>query len=104
MRQTVIQVYKERYHGANRCHVSDLLKEHERIHMSPSSVGRILTAAGIAPTRQRHRSKAHRPRDRKPQAGLLWQTDASSHAWLEDRGPIMALHGAIDDATGTAVP
>ena len=101
VRQTVIQTYNGRYQGANRCHVSELLREHEQIHISPSSVGRILTAAGIAPVRQRRRVNPHRPRDRKPQAGMLWQIDASTHAWLEDRGPSMALHGAIDDATGT---
>lgn len=101
VRQTIIQACKERYHGANDCHASDLLAEHEQIKVSPSSVGRILTAAGFAPARQRRRSKPHRPRERRPQAGMLWQTDASTHAWLEERGPSMALHGAIDDATGT---
>lgn len=28
------------------------------------------------------------------------QLDASVFACLEDRGPLLALHGAIDDATG----
>jgi Integrase core domain len=31
------------------------------------------------------------------------QLDASYFDWLEGRGPAMTLHGAIDDATGTAV-
>ncbi len=35
-----------------------------------------------------------------PQAGLLVQLDGSQHPWLEDRGPRLVLHGAIDDATG----
>lgn len=35
--------------------------------------------------------------------GALVQLDASPFAWLEDRGPQLALHGAIDDATGTGV-
>lgn len=100
IRQQIIQLYTDKYHGANRSHLSDLLAEHDRIQVSPSTVGRILTQVGIAPIRQRRRAKVHRPRDRKPQAGMLWQIDASTHAWLEDRGPVMALHGAIDDATG----
>jgi len=29
---------------------------------------------------------------------ILW--DGSRHAWLEDRGPLLCLMGAIDDATG----
>ncbi len=33
---------------------------------------------------------------------MLLQTDASHHAWLEDRGPALTLHLAIDDATGIA--
>ena len=35
--------------------------------------------------------------------GALVQLDASLFAWLEDRGPVLALHGAIDDATGTGL-
>ena len=37
------------------------------------------------------------------QMGALVQLDASSFAWLETRGPQLALHGAIDDATGTVL-
>ena len=79
VRQQIIRVYTETYQGANRCHFADeLLAEHEAIQVSPSTVGRLLTHAGIAPTRQRRRSNIHRPRDRKPQPGMLWQTDASN--------------------------
>jgi hypothetical protein len=35
--------------------------------------------------------------------GALVQLDASPFAWLQDRGPELALHGAIDDATGTGL-
>jgi hypothetical protein len=35
--------------------------------------------------------------------GALVQLDASPFAWLETRGPQLALHGAIDDATGTVL-
>jgi hypothetical protein len=37
-----------------------------------------------------------------PQEGMLLQLDGSHHAWLEERGPILCLLLAIDDATGTA--
>jgi hypothetical protein len=33
---------------------------------------------------------------------MLW--DGSRHAWLEDRGPMLSLMGAIDDATGEFLP
>ena len=32
---------------------------------------------------------------------MLLQLDGSPHAWLEDRGPILTLLLAVDDATGT---
>jgi hypothetical protein len=33
---------------------------------------------------------------------MLLQLDGSHHTWLEDRGPVLTLLLAIDDATGTA--
>jgi hypothetical protein len=36
-----------------------------------------------------------------PQEGVLIQMDGSHHAWLGDRGPMLTLLLAIDDATGT---
>jgi len=36
-----------------------------------------------------------------PQEGMLLQLDGSHHRWLEDRGPLLNLFLAIDDATGT---
>jgi hypothetical protein len=41
-------------------------------------------------------------RQRMPQEGMLLQMDGSHHAWQQDRGPVLTLHLAIDDATGTA--
>lgn len=64
---------------------------------------RILLDSGIKQTKQRRRSKAHQPRKRKAQTGMLWQIDATPYAWLEDRTPAFALHAAIDDATGIVV-
>src|SRR4029450_5794444 len=42
-------------------------------------------------------------REPRPRMGALVQLDASPFAWLETRGPVMSLHGAIDDATGTVL-
>ncbi len=33
---------------------------------------------------------------------ILW--DGSRHAWLEDRGPLLCLMAAVDDATGELLP
>ncbi|NTZ16435.1 ISNCY family transposase, partial [Paenibacillus sp. JMULE4] len=103
LKERVVELFREKYHGSNNCHFAELLEEHESICISPSSVRRILLDRGIKQSKKRRRSKAHRPRERKPQAGMLWQIDATPYAWLEDRAPSFALHAAIDDATGTVV-
>jgi transposase len=103
MKNQAAELYTAKYHGSNNCHFAELLEEHESLSLSPSSVRRILLTKGIKQTKQRRRSKAHQPRQRKPQAGMLWQIDATPYAWLEDRAPAFALHAAIDDATGTVV-
>jgi transposase len=103
MKERVIELYANKYHGSNSCHFAELLDEHESITLSSSSVRRILLERGMKQAKQRRRSKAHQPRKRKPQAGMLWQIDATPYSWLEDRAPAFALHAAIDDATGTVV-
>jgi transposase len=104
LQEQIIGLYQsDKYAGSNDCHFSELLKEHEQIIASPSTVRRLLLGAGIKRARQRRRPTVHRPRARKDQAGMLWQTDATPHDWLEGRGSIMALVAAIDDATGIVV-
>ena len=103
VKKHVIQLYREKYNGSNNCHFAELLEEHESLKLSPSSVRRILLAEGLKQNKQRRRHKAHQPRSRKSQAGMLWQIDASPYEWLEGRGPKLTLHGAIYDATGKVV-
>ncbi len=103
VKELVAELYRTKYHGSNNCHFSELLQEHESLQLSVSSVRRILLERGLKQVKQRRRKKVHQPRERKPQAGMLWQIDASPYAWLEDRGPELMLHGIIDDATGTVV-
>lgn len=100
VRQQVIHLAQTKYRGCNFTFLSELLRENEGISLSPSSVSRILKAAGI-PSPKKHRPpKLHRSRLRKPQMGLLVQIDGSHHNWLEDRGSKLVLLLAIDDATG----
>lgn len=96
-------MYQSKYYGSNNVHFTELLQEHESLEFSVSSVRRILLEHGIKQTKQKRRKKGHQPRIRKPQAGMLWQIDASPYAWLEERGPELMLHGIIDDATGMVV-
>ena len=98
--ERIVLLARSTYEGANDCHLSELLAEHEGIEISRSALRRLLRGAGQASPRRR-RSPRHRSRrDRMSQEGMLLQVDGSRHDWLEGRGPRMTLVGAIDDATG----
>lgn len=100
IREKVLQLAQTKYRGCNYTFLSELLGEYENIFLSPSSVRRILHSAGIPSPRKHRPPKLHRRRQRKPQSGMLVLIDGSQHNWLEDRGPRLCLHAAIDDATG----
>jgi len=101
LRARVVELARTVYAGLNDTHLSEVLGEQEGIALSRASVRRIRLAAGLARPRQRRPPAHRRRRERKAQAGMLLQLDASSHAWLEERGPRLVLVAAIDDATGT---
>lgn len=104
LKHKIVSLYSTpAYTGCNDSHFTELLAEREGICVSVSTVRRTLRAAGIPPARKHRPAKRHRVRPRKERAGLLWQMDASQHSWLEDRGPKLVLHAAIDDATGRVV-
>lgn len=96
----VVALAQYEYHGASCTHMADLLAQYEGIKLSPRTIRRILAKAGIPNPHAHKASRRRRSRDRMPKEGLLVQCDASPYAWLEDRGPKLTLHGAIDDATG----
>jgi hypothetical protein len=89
-----------RYSGFNQQHFSEMLAEREGIHLSRSSVRRILAKAGIASPRRRRPAKHRVRRERYPQEGMLVQIDGSPHRWFGPKGPERTLLAAIDDATG----
>jgi transposase len=100
----VLRLYSEKYYDSNFCHLAELMSKNEGIKLSPASVGRILKNAGYeAKHKRRERTKKHLPRDRRTQAGMLWQIDATPYEWLGAETGKFALHAAIDDATGIVV-
>jgi transposase len=99
--QRVIALARTTYAGCNDTHLSELLAEREGIAVSRHAVRRLRLAAGLARPRSRRPPAHRRRRERKAQAGMLLQLDASPHAWLQERGPRLDLVAAIDDATGT---
>ena len=103
-REQILELARTKYVGFNDQHFTEKLVEVEELSVSRSSVRRLLREAGIGLSRKRRTSKHRRRRDRRPQAGLMILWDGSRHDWLEGRGPMMCLMGAIDDATGELLP
>ena len=87
----------------NDRHLTDVLQEEHGLQVSRASVRRIRRSAGLASPHQYRRRHSHLRRERYPQFGMLFQIDASHHAWLEERGPHLALLAAIDHATSQVV-
>ena len=88
-----------KYHDFNISHLHDRLDEDEQIAIGRSTLDRLLRQNGLR--QADHQPAVHRRRrTRRTAEGMLVQMDGSPHAWLEDRGPRLTLHGAIDDATG----
>lgn len=94
----VVLLGKGDYKDGSYRHMAELLAEHQQIHLSEKTVGRILKKAKVEHPHTRRRPRPHPSRAPAPRAGLLVQCDASHHDWLEGRGPWLVLHGLIDDA------
>ncbi|MCR4427707.1 MAG: ISNCY family transposase [Firmicutes bacterium] len=100
VRDLVIHLAMTDLAGASCEHMAELLAQHHAISLSPRTIRRIIGSAGIHnPHAHKRPARRRRSRTRMPQEGLLVQMDASPYAWLEERGPRLSLHGAIDDAT-----
>jgi transposase len=100
LRERVVALVKGTYAGLNDTHLTEKLREKERIAIGRPTVRRLRVSLGISAKRVR-RSPQHRKRRlREGREGALVQVDGSPFAWLEERGPEMTLVGAVDDATG----
>ena len=99
--QKVRELAQGPYAGLNHTHLTEMLAEREDIHLSRSTVRRVLLAEGVRSPRRHKTPKRYGRRERYPQEGMLLQVDGSRHDWLEGRGPYLTLVGAVDDATGT---
>jgi hypothetical protein len=104
LERQVVGLYRHKYRGFNDQHFTEKLVGEEGLTVSRASVRRWLRAAGLAAVRKHRPPRHHRRRERKPQAGLMLLWDGSRHDWLEGRGPLLCLVGAIDDATSEFLP
>jgi hypothetical protein len=98
--EQVVALARGRYQGLNDTHLSEKLKDHEKIGLSRPTVRRILRQAGIATVRKRGVKRHYRRRERKAQEGALLLWDGSPHHWFGEQQRLWNLTAVIDDATG----
>jgi hypothetical protein len=98
--QKVIAMARGHYQGLNDTHLTEKLKEKEKIEVSRATVRRVLRAAGIAAVRKRGVKRHYKRRERKAQEGSLLLWDGSPHRWFGEKFGECSLMAAIDDATG----
>jgi hypothetical protein len=99
IRSRAVGLCRTTYAGFGPTLAAEKLGEEDGIVASVETVRGWMMAEGLW-TRQRHRDKHRRRRERRACFGEMVQADASTHDWLEGRGPMLTLVGMIDDATG----
>lgn len=99
-RKQVLDLMVGKYLGFNDSHLTEKLRTVEKLALSREMVRRIRIEAKLPAKRKRRSPKHHHRRQRKAREGAMVLIDGSRHDWLEGRGPMFTLVGAIDDATG----
>ena len=104
-RERIVALRRTTYRDFNDTHFTEKLALLvPPLGVSVRTVRRILRAAGIGAVGRRRPRQHRRRRERKAQRGLMLLWDGSRHAWLEERGPVLTLVGAIDDASSELLP
>src|SRR5215472_8722452 len=96
----ILELVRGRYQGFNDTHLTEKLKEKEKITLSRPTIQRILRRAGIAAMRKRGVKRHYKRRERKAQEGALLLWDGSPHHWFGEQKGQWNLTAVIDDATG----
>lgn len=102
IRARLVELATTEFAGFNPVHFAEVLAEegHSDLVVTARTIRRIMAEAGRSLPRTRRAPRHRSRRERMPRAGMLLQVDGSRHDWLEGRGPVLTLVGAIDDATG----
>lgn len=98
-REQIVALMVGKYVGFNDCHLTEKLRKVEKLTLSRELVRRLRLEAKLPAKHKRRAPKHRRRRERAARAGALVLIDGSRHDWLEGRGPVFTLVGAIDDAT-----
>jgi transposase-like protein len=96
--QQIIYLLKTKYQGFNLTHFREMLMSEENIGVKKTTLQTWAKKHGLEKHSRRSIKKAHKPRPRMPQEGMLVQFDGSPHQWFGDERSTLLL--AIDDATG----
>jgi hypothetical protein len=99
VRDQALELYKSRYAGFGPTLASEKLSQEHELSMARETLRQLLLKEGLW-ERKRRRDKHRQRRERRACFGEMVQADASTHDWLEGRGPMLTLVGMIDDATG----
>lgn len=94
----IMHLLKTKYYGFNLTHFREMLEDEEKIIIKKSTLQTWAKKHGLEKHTRRSTKKAHKPRPRMPQEGMLVQFDGSPHKWFGEERSTLLL--AIDDATG----
>jgi hypothetical protein len=97
-RNDIAAIIAKNYSDFKPGFASEMLKERHNINLSSETVRQIMIEHLIWFPRKGKKA-VHQRRERRLCRGELLQTDASDHAWFENRGPKCHLYIIIDDAT-----
>jgi len=95
----IIDIICKNYREYGPTLLSEKLEEKHKIKVSNEKIRQLLLKHDIPYKKRNRKNRAHQRRQRRNSDGELEQTDASIHAWFEDRAPKCVLHLSIDDAT-----
>lgn len=99
-RSAIMALMRDVYPDLNDVHVTEKLQEVHGLAVCRETVRRLRLGLARGAKRPRRAPRYRQRRTPAPAAGSLVQVDGSAYAWLQSRGPELALLGAIDDATG----
>lgn len=104
LKQNIVDIYSQfNFADSNFLHFKELLWDLHQIKISYNALRILLLNAGFVSPKKHRQKKVHPRRPPKEAFGEMLQTDASSHQFFLPFGDknFYALHGFIDDATGT---
>jgi transposase len=99
VRRQVLELYQSRYADFGPTLACEKLLEEHELSVARETLRQLLLKEGLWQCK-RKREKHRQRRQRRACFGEMVQADASTHDWLEGRGPMLTLVGMIDDATG----